>query len=292
MVFNVNKCLTAALLAIAILSVAYIFENGKSNTYAQSSANSCGDIISYNVCLIGDSNVTLSFPLISKKEINSVELVSCEGGLDQLVTHRLDFDKSDVITYNKYKIYSFTITFRNISSETQAYSITVPKIMLKVNDANFTYKTPDFSLCNDAYITNNGEYKLNTDCMVMTKTNTAYYTLPRENNLASFTLHTYKDVTLMSMKAADFFNINDLTINETPTDAQNIYMALKKDHDFNINYSLNYSDYSYSNRIVKSSMIIKYKVDEELRVFVSNIPLYVFPGYSKNYAMERYIDNL
>ena len=69
-------------------------------------------------------------------------------------------------------------------------------------------------------------------------------------------------------------------------------MALKKDHDFNINYSLNYSDYSYSNRIVKSSMIIKYKVDEELRVFVSNIPLYVFPGYSKNYAMERYIDNL
>lgn len=292
MVFNVNKCLTAAMLAIAILSVAYIFENGKSNTYAQSSKNTGGDIVSYNVCLIGDSSVSLSFPLITKENVDSIALSSFEGGLDKFVTARLDFDSSDVVTYNKYNIYSFTITFRNISSETQAYSITVPKIMLKVNDANFTYKTPDFSLCNDAYITNNGEYKLNTDCMVMTKTNTAYYTLPRENNLASFTLHTYKDVTLMSMKAADFFNINDLTINETPTDSQNIYMALKKDHDFNINYSLNYSDYSYSNRIVKSSMIIKYKVDEELRVFVSNIPLYVFPGYSKNYAMERYIDNL
>ena len=292
MVFNVNKCLTAALLAIAILSVAYIFENGKSNTYAQSSANSGGDIVSYNVCLIGDSNVTLSFPLISKKEIHSVELVSCDGGLDKFVTHRLDFDSSDVITYNKYKIYSFTITFRNISSETQAYSITVPKIMLKVNDANFTYKTPDFSVCNDAYITNNGEYKLNTDSMIMTNTNTAYYTLPKDNNLANFTLHTYNDLTLMSVKAADFFNINDLTINDTPTDAQNVYMELKKDHDFKVRYSLNYLDYSYSNRIVKSSLIIKYKVGEDLRVFVSNTPLYVFPGYSKSYAMERYIDSL
>ena len=140
MVFNVNKCLTAALLAIAILSVAYIFESGKASTYANNHSKCGGDIVSYNVCLIGDSNVTLSFPLISKKEINSVELRSCEGGLDEYVTTRLDFDSSSYITYNKYNIYSFTITFKNKSSDIKAYSITVPKLLLKVNDANFTYK--------------------------------------------------------------------------------------------------------------------------------------------------------
>lgn len=292
MVFNVNKCLTAALLAIAILSVAYIFENGKSSTYAKDLANPGGDIVSYDVCLIGDSSVTLSFPLISKKEINSVELRSLEGGLDDFVTSRLYFDETNVVTYNNYNIYSFTITFKNKKSDIKAYSITVPKLLLKVNDANFTYKTPDLSLCNDAYITNNGEYQLNTDSLVMTDTNTAYYTLPKEDNLANFTLHTNKNLTIMSIKASDFFNINNMTINDTPCDAHSIDMKLKNQKNFKVKYSLNYSDYSYSNRIVKSSLIIKYKVDNKLKVFISNTPLYVFPGYSKNYAMERYIDNL
>lgn len=292
MAFNASKCLTAALLAIAILSVAYILENGKSSTYAKDLPNPGGDIVSYDVCLIGDSSVTLSFPLISKKEIKSVELRSLEGDLDELITSRLHFDETDVVTYNNYNIYSFTITFKNKSSDIKAYSITVPKLLLKVNDANFTYKTPDFSLCNDAYITNNGEYQLNTDSLVMTDTNTAYYTLPKEDNLANFTLHTNDNLTITSIKASDYFNITNMTVNSTPCDANSVDMRLKKNKDFKVEYGLNYSDYSYSNRIVKSSLIIKYKVDNRLKVFISNTPLYVFPGYSKNYAMERYIDNL
>ena len=145
---QVNKCLTASILAIAILSVAYILENGKSSTYARDLSNPGGDIVSYDVCLIGDSNVSLSFPLISKKDINSRELRSIEGGLEDLVNARLYFDETDVITYNNDNIYSFTLTLKNKSSDIQPYSITVPKLLLSVNDANQTYKTPDFSVCN------------------------------------------------------------------------------------------------------------------------------------------------
>ena len=50
MVFNFNKCLTAALLAVALLSVAYIFETHKTNSYADTSTYMGGDIVSYNMC--------------------------------------------------------------------------------------------------------------------------------------------------------------------------------------------------------------------------------------------------
>ena len=39
-------------------------------------------------------------------------------------------------------------------------------------------------------------------------------------------------------------------------------------------------------------IIIKYKKGDSYNIYISNTPLYVFPGYTKNYAMERYIDNL
>ena len=77
-----------------------------------------------------------------------------------------------------------------------------------------------------------------------------------------------------------------------PTEAENVYMKLRKENKFKATYSLSYNDYTYSNKILKSSIIIKYKVNDTYCIYISNAPLYVFPGYSKNYAMERYIDEM
>ena len=292
MVFNFNKCLTAALLAVALLSVAYIFETRKTDSYADTATYIGGEIVSYNMCLISDSPVTLSFPLISKENIASVKLLSIGESASSHISSTLTFDSTDFITYNEYNIYNFSITFQNKSSYAKGYSIEIPKLKLEINDSKFTYKTPDFSLCSDTYISNNREYMVNSDSLVVVDTNTAYYTLPTTENLAKCTLKTNDEVTLMNIKPLSYFNISDFKINNTPADSQNIYMKLEDNEEFKTSYALNYTDYSYANKIVKTAMIVKYKVGEQHCLYITNAPLYVFPGYSKNFAMERYIDNL
>lgn len=292
MVFNFNKCLTAALLAVALLSVAYIFETRKTDSFADTATYMGGDIVSYNMCLISDAPVTLSFPLICKENIASVKLLSIGESASNHISSTLTFDSTDFITYNEYNIYNFSITFQNKSSYAKGYSIEIPKIKLEINDSNYTYKTPDFSLCSDTYISNNREYQVNSDSLVVIDTNTAYYTLPTTENLAKCTLKTNADVTLMNIKPLSYFNISDFKINNTPADSQNIYMKLKNDEEFKTSYALNYTDYSYANKIIKTAMIVKYSVGDKQCLYITNAPLYVFPGYSKNFAMERYIDNL
>ena len=292
MKFNFNKCLTAALLALALLSVAYVFETRRTNSYANTAPYMGGDIISYNMCLINDTPITLSFPLISKDNISSVELLSIGESAASHIISELTFDSTDFITYNEFNIYNFSITFRNRSTFSKGYSIEIPQINLKINDTKHTYKTPDFTLCSDTYISNNREYYVNSDDLLFKESNTAYYTLPTSENLASFKLLANSDVTLMYIKPTAFFNINDFTINRTPADSQNIYMQLKKNNKFNLTYSLNYTDHKYSNKIVKAALVIKYKTENKHCLYITNTPFYVFPGYSKNFAMERYIDNL
>ena len=292
MVFNFNKCLTAVLLAVALLSVAYIFETRKSNSYADTATYTGGNIVSYNICLINDTAETLTFPLITKDTVRSLELKSLSGGAKSYITSSLSFDSSDYITYNEYNIYNFSITFRNKNIFDKGYSLSIPKFTLKINNNEYSYKTPQLSICNDRYISNNYEYTVNSDDLVIVNSNTAYYTLPTADNLASFTMYANKDITLMNIKPLDFFTINDLNINGSPTEAENVYMKLRKENKFRASYSLSYNDYSYSKNIIKSSIVIKYKVNDNYCIYISNSPLYVFPGYSKNYAMERYIDEL
>jgi len=105
-------------------------------------------------------------------------------------------------------------------------------------------------------------------------------------------MYANKDVTVMTIKPLDFFTISDLSLNGSPTDADGVYMKLRKENKFKTAFSLSYNDYNYSNKIVKTSIVVKYKVNDSYNMYISNSPLYVFPGYSKNYAMERYIDNL
>ncbi len=292
MVFNFNKCLTAVLLAVVLLSVAYTFETRKTNSYADTATYTGGDIVSYNMCLIGNTAETLTFPLITKDTVNSLKLKNLSGGAKSHITSSLSFDPSDYITYNEYNIYNFSITFRNKDAYNNGYSLTIPKMTLSINDEDHTYKTPNLSFCNDTYISNNYEYRVNSDDLVVVDTNTAYYTIPTSDNLASFTMLANKDVTIMDMKPLDYFTINDLAINGSPTEADSVYMKLRKENKFKATYSLSYNNYTYSNKILKSSIVIKYKVNDTYCLYISNAPLYVFPGYSKNYAMERYIDEL
>ena len=292
MVFNFNKCLTAALLAVALLSVAYIFETHKTNSYADTTTYMGGDIVSYNMCLISDTPLTLSFPIITKDTISSIELLSIGKSASSHILTSLTFDQTDFITYNDYNIYNFSISFRNKSTYAKGYSIDIPKINLKINNKKQTYNTPDLSFCSDTYISNNNEYCVNSNDLIVSDTNTAYYTIPTTENLASLTLKTNSNVELINFKTTGFFNISDFSINNTPADSNNLYLKLKKNNTFYTKYALNYTDYKYSSKIVKSSLIVTYKVGDKYCVYVTNAPLYVFPGYSKNFAMERYIDNL
>lgn len=252
-----------------------------------------GDVIRYSLCLGDNQTQIVTCPLISNKKIDKIELVSIQLSNGTSIHAKLNKFEKD--TYEKYKgnyIY-FAILELSCSDAENIVNTDVKNVVFKVDGNYVDYKTPYFKVCNIAALLDGEKYEKDRGTLLISGDLTGLYgSIPDEKHKTQLILTADKDITYESYDILDYIKIQELTVSNESVDAANINIEAKKGEDTIFNYYLKHEDNVGDSNIIRCSQIIKYKCNNENRVWVYTPGIYIWKNFEEYGAIKLYIDQL
>lgn len=251
-----------------------------------------GDIIKYYDCIFETGNL-FTLPVILDKKVESISVNSIIAQQSEYIElEMLEFDSNSVIEYNGYYVYFLVIKLKNKQDDI-AINTSIEKIVLEIDNEQIEYITPDFKICNLNFLCNSGEYAYDKETLLINSGFTGIYGfVPNEKRSIGVEYIVDRKIKLLSYELLDYLSLKEFKLNDKIIDANNINMSVEKQDIFDLEHFVDLNAGVTENNIIKTSMILKYEIDNQKYIWIYPAGVYIWKDYQNRSTIKEYIDNI